>query len=39
MEADELQKKMSDLCDLNADLQVGPSLVLVFSAAFNSVRF
>lgn len=30
MEADELQKKMSDLCDLNADLQVGPILVLVF---------
>lgn len=23
LEAEELQKKMSDLCDLNADLQVG----------------
>lgn len=27
IEADELQKKMSDLCDLNADLQVDPNLV------------
>lgn len=27
MEADELLKKMSNLCDLNTDLQVGPSLV------------
>lgn len=26
LEAEELQKKMGDLCDLNADLQVGPFL-------------